>query len=119
MLAQVYERKRQRLELLQKNRVLANFPSVIDEKRMDVDVLTRRLETEYQKILTENRHKVTTAAARLDAINPLAVLRRGFALAETDGVPLKSIKDVATGDSLDVRLQDGRVRCEAKEIVKE
>ena len=119
LLAQVYERKRQRLELLQKNRVLANFPSVIDEKRMDVDVLTRRLETEYQKILTENRHKVTTAAARLDAINPLAVLRRGFALAETDGVPLKSIKDVATGDSLDVRLQDGRVRCEAKEIVKE
>lgn len=119
LLTQVYERKRQRLELLKNSRPLSNFPSVIDEKRMELDALMRQLESEYRKKLTENQHKIATAAARLDAINPLAVLRRGFALAESDGIPVKSIDTLAVGDNLDVRLQDGRVRCEAKEIVKE
>lgn len=119
LLTQVYERKRQRLELLKNSRPLSNFPSVIDEKRMELDALMRQLESDYRKKLTENQHKIATAAARLDAINPLAVLRRGFALAESDGIPVKSIDTLAVGDNLDVRLQDGRVRCEAKEIVKE
>lgn len=119
LLTRLYEIKRQRLELLQNNRTLTNFPSILDEKRIYIDMLLRQLAAAYQKNLAGYRHRIGTVSAQLDAINPLAVLRRGYALAEINGVPAKSVHDIAVGDQLNIRLQDGSVQCEAKEIVKE
>lgn len=119
LLARLYETKQQRLAFLRNSRVMAHFPSVIDEKRMAVDMLLRQLEAAYEKNLTQTRHRIANTTARLDAINPLAVLRRGFSLTELDGNPVKSVEAVTAGDQLDVRLQDGKIRCIAKEITKE
>lgn len=51
------------------------------------------------------------AAARLDALSPLAVLSRGYALATTpEGRILLSATDVSPGDAVVVRLSRGRLR---------
>ncbi len=51
------------------------------------------------------------AAARLDALSPLAVLSRGYALATTpEGRILLSATDVSPGDAVLVRLSRGRLR---------
>lgn len=50
------------------------------------------------------------AAASLDALSPLAVLQRGYAIAQTeDGMLLRDAKLVAVGDSIKVRLAKGRL----------
>jgi exodeoxyribonuclease VII large subunit len=49
--------------------------------------------------------------AKLDALSPLAVLGRGYALATTaDGRILLHAKDVTAGDSIRVRLSRGRLK---------
>jgi len=51
------------------------------------------------------------AVARLDALSPLAVLSRGYALATTpEGRILLSAADVSPGDAVVVRLSRGRLR---------
>jgi exodeoxyribonuclease VII large subunit len=51
------------------------------------------------------------AAARLNALSPLAVLSRGYALATTpEGRILLSAADVSPGDAVVVRLSRGRLR---------
>ena len=51
------------------------------------------------------------AAARLDALSPLAVLGRGYALARTEsGKLVRRARDTAPGDVLQLRLEDGEVR---------
>lgn len=118
LLTRLYEMKKQKLELLRSSRVMTHFPTVIDEKRMYLDTLLRQMEIVYEKNVTGQKHRLGTTIAQLEAINPLAVLRRGFALAEANGRPVKSVNTVMPGDSLDVRLQDGRIQCMAKRIVR-
>ena len=59
------------------------------------------------------------AAASLDALSPLAVLHRGYAIAQReDGRLLRDTKDVSVGDSINVRLAKGRLTAEVTNIEK-
>jgi len=51
------------------------------------------------------------ATASLDALSPLAVLHRGYAIAQReDGTLLRDAKAVSIGDSVKVRLAKGRIK---------
>ncbi len=53
--------------------------------------------------------------AALDALSPLKVLARGYSVAEVDGHPITSVKSVAVGDEINLRVNDGTLLCEIKE----
>lgn len=56
------------------------------------------------------RKRLGLVAASLDALSPLAVLQRGYAIAEAaDGRLLRDASSVATGDQVHVRLGKGRI----------
>ncbi len=47
------------------------------------------------------------ACARADALSPLAVLRRGYAVIEEEGHLVKNIHDLTRGQTVQIRMQDG------------
>ncbi len=56
-------------------------------------------------------------ASRLEAINPLKVLLRGFGIVEDDnGIPIKSCKDTDTGAKIRIKLYDGEIRCTVNDV---
>lgn len=59
--------------------------------------------------LDRSRRRLAESAARLDAMSPLAVLGRGYALVrrEADGRILRHAAEVAVGDLIDLRLGSG------------
>jgi exodeoxyribonuclease VII large subunit len=62
--------------------------------------------------LDEARQRFTLAAAALDALSPLAVLERGYAIAQDGkGRLVRDAQAVSVGDSLQVRLAKGRLNC--------
>jgi len=67
-------------------------------------------------LLAGKEGKVQLAASRLEALSPLAVLSRGYAIATRAGEkkPLIDSAEVKEGEDLDVRLHRGRLRCEVK-----
>jgi exodeoxyribonuclease VII large subunit len=61
--------------------------------------------------------RVARAAARLEALSPLAVLNRGYALVySAQGTLLRSSADTATTETIHVRLAQGAVAAEVKTI---
>ena len=51
-------------------------------------------------------------AASLDAMSPLKVLGRGYAIPQkADGGVVRSKKDVAPGETLKLRVSDGAIDC--------
>ena len=70
-----------------------------------------------EKQLEEARGRLGIAAASLDALSPLAVLQRGFAIAQSaDGKLLRDAKMVSIGDSIKVRLAVGRIGARVDDI---
>ena len=60
--------------------------------------------------LQEGRERLGLAAASLDALSPLGVLQRGYAIAQdASGKPLRDAASVAAGDAVSVRLAKGRL----------
>ncbi len=71
--------------------------------------LDARLQAHGRALGTQRAARLSTLAARLNALSPLAVLGRGYAIAlhERTGKALLSAADCAPGDRLRVRLHDG------------
>jgi exodeoxyribonuclease VII large subunit len=67
--------------------------------------------------LEEARTRLAVCAAALDALSPLAVLQRGYALAEGEGGRLlRAAPSVGVGERVRVRLAEGALCCRVEEV---
>ncbi len=75
-------------------------------------------ETAIRRKVERARRRLGTSAAGLDALSPLAVLGRGYALARrsADGGILRDARDVQLGETLELQLAAGRVEAEVTRI---
>ena len=101
---------RQRLQELSRKRVLQNPKNYIDDRRLQLDYLSTRLEAAAARKVTFSRERFVRLAASLDAMSPLKVLGRGYAIArKEDGAVVKAASDVRKGDRIRVRLQKDEI----------
>ena len=75
--------------------------------RQRLDDLAGRLERTAPRLLERRRQQVALLKSRLDALDPQAPLRRGFAFVEKDGQPVRSAGALAAGDALSLTFADG------------
>ena len=75
--------------------------------RQRTDDLISQATWAVSHLLQLRRERLTGASARLDALNPLAVLQRGYAVVRCDGRLVRSVSQVSRDDRLAVRVSDG------------
>lgn len=101
---------------------LKNHPSMktplyrTEQLSLRLDHLTERLYGQYGGTLQEKQAKLATAAGALSALSPLSVLSRGYAAVYKDAQLVKSVKDVAAGNTVDVRMKDGKLICKVETV---
>ena len=102
------ESLRRRLETLADKRCLRDHGAYIQDQRMALVHLQQRLGDLAGAQLGRKRQRFSALAASLDALSPLAVLGRGYAVARNEqGTILKSWQDVTAGDMVRVTLGEG------------
>lgn len=100
---QAVERKHHRLQLNSPVKHLAQQKSRLER------VEHKLLDTMDRKLLTM-RHQLAIAAEKLDTVSPLATLKRGYSITQTEqGKVVTSADDVKTGDLLVTRLANGEI----------
>ena len=105
----VYDR---RLQELQRKRVLADPMAFLQDRSMQLDFTQEKLVAAVERVLERYTHRFTHAAASLDAMSPLGVLRRGYCVAQKeDKTILRSCLQAEPGESISLRLADGRLQC--------
>ena len=78
--------------------------------------MTHRLCAAMRVVTDVQNRRFGALAASLDALSPLKVLGRGYALAQRpDGTVLRSTDQARIGETLRLRLADGVLRCQVKE----
>ena len=106
------ESQRERLETLAKKRVLQDPAALLSDKVMRLDYDQRRLAAAMQTVTDREKGRLAAAAASLDALSPLRVLGRGYALAQTaKGDVLRSASQVEAGEKVRLWLSEGRLTC--------
>ncbi len=108
-----------RLNAVCESGVLKHPVDVITEKRAEqLDRITDRLFNSSLSVINEAENKLSSLAVGLDALSPLKVLSRGYAVAKKDGETVKSTKSLKKDDDITLKFADGEVNCLVKEIVK-
>jgi len=90
----------------------ANLRTPAKQARAHLDRLFERLESASRSVLDKQRLLVAANSRRLDAVSPLRVLERGYAVVinTRDGGAVNDAARVEVGDELDIRLGRGRLR---------
>ena len=128
------QRERQGLERLAKSRVMREPQTYFQDKSLYLDQLAGRLagsirETLFrqrvraaaldkdlrrglEKCLSRKQERFARLAAALDAMSPLKVLGRGYAIAQKrDGSVISSARNAQPGEYFSLRLSDGSLTC--------
>ena len=128
---------RESLDALASRRVLVSATGFIEQRRLRLDALKTRLEGTLGFVerlksrleaasarlngaadasLAARKNEYVRLAAKLDALSPLKVLSRGYAIAlDAEGRAVKDARGVAGGERLTVKLTSGALGCRVEE----
>ncbi len=114
------ELSRRRLDALAAKRVLSDPLAPVQDKRLLLDHVQKELYHAAMGRLAEPRARTAGLAASLDAMSPLKVLGRGFALVtDEEGRPLRRASGVPAGSRITAKLSQGRLLCRVEEAIEE
>lgn len=102
---------RERLRRFQQSRALSDPMNVVEDRRMLLDRQQERLIAALAGRLAGERERFTSAAAKLDALSPLKVLGRGYAIPQKGEKVVTSAKELWEDERFTLRLCDGSVPC--------
>jgi len=98
-----------------------SFPlkSFVYEKKTALDYSLQKLEGAFDHYLKEKNFRLTQAIQGLDHLSPLKILKRGYAVVESNESLIYSVKDVDKGDAIDIQLMDGKIEATVGETFVE
>lgn len=106
------------LKALSVKRVMRDPMAFVEDKRMQLDSVQQHLGLTAHRQLSSRQQHFAALTASLDALSPLKVLGRGYAMAQSeDGTVLRTSRQVHEGDRVRVQLGLGALDCTVEHIV--
>lgn len=106
------DREKQRLGTWMNKRVLTDPMAFVQDKRLQLDFVQQKLGNAAARQLDGDMRRFAQLTAKLDALSPLKVLGRGYAMAQDEkGSVLKSSDQVQVGERIRVKLAQGSLQC--------
>ena len=119
LLLKKIELKKLYLDSLKNSYVLKNPNMLFLNKKQNLILLTKELNKNINLKIDNNITKLNTIIEKLELINPLNVMKRGFSLTYKDNKLIKSVKKIKKDDELNIKFNDGNILVNVKEINNE
>ena len=111
---------RRQLQILASSPALQGPEFYLYQRRKDVNSLKSRMIAAQSYIINKQRQRFVANTAKLDAMSPLKVLSRGYALTQNENREVvRSVAQVSVGDTINVHLSDGCLRAAVSQIEEE
>ena len=108
---------KQHLDVLSSSSALQSPLSYLQQRSRTLELLRNRLVAAENQCINHNNQRYIGLASKLDAMSPLKVLTRGYAMAQTeDGAVVRSVSQVKSGDQISVSFSDGSVAATVTDV---
>ena len=110
---------RRHLQVLSGSAALQSPVAYLQQKRKNLELLKNRMTTAQTNYVAKRRHQFVGLTAKLDAMSPLKVLTRGYAMTQKeDGTVIRSVAQVQLEETITVQLGDGKLSARVTEKEK-
>lgn len=106
--------ERNRIKNLISSKSFLSPADMIKSHRQYLDSLIFACESSANLALKKHRVEFSSLVSKLDAMSPLKVLTRGYAMAEKNNSIVTSVNELTNGDEIVLNFADGKVNCEVK-----
>ena len=108
---------RRHLQMLAESNAMKSPDAAITVRRNNLGHLSQRLHAAQERTISRKRMQFSTYTAKLDALSPLKVLSRGYAIAQKeDGTVIRSVENTETGERLAITLANGRISARVEDV---
>ena len=108
---------RRQLGIFTASNALKSPDSYLVIRRNSLETLENRLSSAQCLILSRRKQRYLACTAKLDALSPLKVLTRGYAIVQdSDSNIIRSTKQVKPGDSLSLTVSSGKIFAEITDV---
>ncbi|MBQ4542213.1 MAG: exodeoxyribonuclease VII large subunit [Clostridia bacterium] len=99
--------------------------SIIDKTKLKIEssknqimMTVKDIESKIELIKKEKENKLSVLTNVISKLNPLEILKSGYAVVENQGKKLTTIKSAKVGDEITINLNDGKFDATISKIVK-
>lgn len=96
------------------DRIPTLFALTRERQTKRIDALAHRLDNAATQRLERERHRLQLVAQRAQAQDPIHILRRGYSITLHNGHALRSGDELANGDIIETRLEQGTLKSEIR-----
>lgn len=108
---------RQHLDVLSRSAALQSPMGYLQQRQKSLELLHNRLLAAQNQCISRNNQRYVALTAKLDAMSPLKVLTRGYAMAQTpDGKVVRSVSQVSCGDRIRISFSDGKLTATVTDV---
>ena len=91
-------------------RVISSYKNIIDINKNRLVLLDNNLDNSIKNKLKNDQNIYINLINKLEILNPLLTLKRGYAITKKDNKVVTSIKDLKKSDKITIELSDGEVK---------
>lgn len=75
----------------------------------DLDFISQKYENNSNRIFQNTANKIELLATKLESLNPVSILKRGYSVVTNNDKTVTSVKNVKNGDTLAINVTDGKI----------
>lgn len=105
----IIKQHKYRLESYRLNLEKYSPKAKIDTQRIKLDILIERMEKDILKILDQKKNILDKNVLKLEEINPLKILKRGYTVVEKENNIISSVSDLTKGEKIQITFADGKI----------
>lgn len=110
------DRKRLQLQQLCERRCLSQPLFYVEERTMQLDYMVRAFSASSAATVSRCGNRLVGLVGKLDAMSPLRVIARGYAVATEGNRVITSANDLSVGSAVQLQFYDGKATCRVEEI---
>ena len=97
----------ERLNKLKSSFIFKNPQMLFIDKAYNYNDLVKRLKLSINKNIDDNKNRYVNLLSKLEVLNPITTLKRGYSITKVNDNPIRSIKDVSLDNTINSELYDG------------
>lgn len=104
----IYEVKEQRFDNLYE-RLLISYKNLVNNNSNKMLLINNNLTNSISNLLNKNTNIYNNLIEKLEALNPVLTLKRGYSIIKNDNKVIESVKKIKKDDIINIELQDGNI----------
>ncbi len=119
LLTNSYKFKRKELDNILSRNIFTNPDFITEDRKILLDNMSEKILSLYQNKIEKSKTALLGSTTKLEVLNPMSVLNRGYSIVSKGDERLKSVKGIKKEDEVKIKFSDGAAMCLVTDITEE